>query len=94
MVLAGPGGFLKGTTRTYFRPLALTTPQDLWKRTVEIQITKSKSNELTIVCGWYSKEKMRTQLKFSPSGPFASFCSLRHICLIPVCGFCVDGFAS
>ena len=31
--------------------------QDVWKRTVEIQISRSKSNDLTIVCGWYTKEE-------------------------------------
>ena len=52
--------------------------QDVWKRTVEIQISRSKSNDLTIVCGWYTKEKMRTALKFSPCGP----CVCVRVCVL------------
>ena len=48
--------------------------QDVRKRTVEVQISRSKSNDLTIVCGWYTKEKMRTVLKFAPCGPCVCVC--------------------
>ncbi|CAE7945444.1 unnamed protein product [Symbiodinium sp. KB8] len=53
-------------------PAASSLPKakakDVRKRTVEVQISRSKSNDLTIVCGWYTKEKMRTVLKFAPCG--------------------------
>ena len=43
--------------------------QEDWTRLVEYAIRKEKSNELTVTCGWFSKEKMRTELKFSKLGP-------------------------
>ena len=64
--------------------------QDVWKRTVEVQISRSKSNDLTIVCGWYTKEKMRTVLKFAPCGP----CVCVWVCVLIELGHDILGFGS
>ena len=66
-------------------PVPLRSRQDIWKRTIEIQIRKSKSNELTVDCGWYSKEKMKTVLKFSPWGPCVNPAGLGVQCVYSTC---------
>ena len=48
---------------------------------MEIQIQKSKSNEITVICGWYSKEKMKSVLKFSARGPCVSYAGGIYVCV-------------
>ena len=45
---------------------AWTGLQDVFKREVELKTCISRKKKVRQVCGWYSKEMMRTELKYSP----------------------------